>query len=314
MELTVVSYDDLQESNSQAIDTIQTALFGTGIVGISKVPHFYEKSLAFVNAARQFTALNEEVKLQYAPDRDALEIDGYEVGAEQFQNEFGQWEADDKKVSYYTSIPANPKNVWPTEMDLRKPYLELSEIIFTTAKRLLDLIGLNDKLGISLKHVEGFGRMLHYLKVEDTDVSNPNWCGAHYDHGIFTGLMPAYYFRDGELISEPEEAGLYIIPTNGSTFEKVKAPDNSILLFQVGEFGQLVSNDKIRATKHVVKKAKGAIERYAFALFINPFANTLIHSSSELANDSRYQDNKLADGSILYSKWAEASFARYRYK
>jgi hypothetical protein len=54
---------------------------------------------------------------------------------------------------------------------------------------------------------------LHYLAVDE--VENPNWCGAHLDHGVLTALMPAYYFRNGEEVDELEEAGLYIMPSHG---------------------------------------------------------------------------------------------------
>lgn len=175
-------------------------------------------------------------------------------------------------------------------------------------------MGLNKTTGIDHDGLVGYGRMLHYHKESDATDANPNWCGAHYDHGVFTGLLPAYYFRDGVEVEEPEEAGLYILPTHGKTFEKVPTPDKSILLFQVGEFSQLASNDRICATKHMVKKAKGNIERFAFALFHSAADDTVIHSTSILANDARYLENMSADKSIDYDRWQIASYARYRAK
>jgi isopenicillin N synthase-like dioxygenase len=154
--------------------------------------------------------------------------------------------------------------------------------------------------------------MLHYLKESDTQNISPNWCGAHFDHGVFTSLMPAYYFKDGVEVPEPEEAGLYIMPSNSKTYEKINATDKSVMIFQVGEFVQLASNDQIRATKHLVKKAPGNIERFTFALFFSADDNAAIHSNSELTMDARYIDNKAFNGSITYGKWEAASYERYR--
>jgi isopenicillin N synthase-like dioxygenase len=122
------------------------------------------------------------------------------------------------------------------------------------------------------------------------------------------------YFQDGKEIAEPEEAGLYIIPTDGKHFEKVPVADKSILLFQVGEFGQLLSNDRIRATKHTVKKVQSGIERFTFALFYSANDDTVVNSISILTADARYADHKVADGSITAGQWQQASYARYRAK
>jgi isopenicillin N synthase-like dioxygenase len=67
-------------------------------------------------------------------------------------------------------------------------------------------------------------------------------------------------------VPEPPEAGLFV-KVQG-TFKKVAA-DPEVMMFQVGEFGQLVTNDAIRATEHRVHKAPDSIERYAMALFFN---------------------------------------------
>lgn len=315
VKLDVISYHDLIDStNTVAHQALENALLNKGIVGIRDVPDFEMKSRAYVNAARRFTALHDEIKLQYAPDRDAGDTEGYELGAEWFKNQNGEWQIDDKKASFYAFVPNRDRNKWPSEVDLQTPYLELGQLIFNTGKLLLNVMGLNAATGLAHDELIGYGRMLHYHKENDATNANPNWCGAHYDHGVFTGLIPAYYFRDGKEIDEPEEAGLFIARSDNDPFDKINATDKSILLFQVGEFGQLVSNDRIKATKHVVKKANGGIERYTFALFYSANDNVVIHSSSELVEDTRYKDNQFADGSICYGKWDVASFERYRAK
>lgn len=315
MKLDIVSYRDLLDSNNKiAHKNLEFALLHKGIVGISDVPEFEKKTRAYINAARKFSVLEDVIKQQYAPDRDAGDTEGYELGAEWFKNQEGEWQIDDKKASFYAFVPDRVCNKWPREVDLRTPYVELGELIFNTGKLLLNVMGLNEFVGLKHDSLIGYGRLLHYHKESDATNANPDWCGAHFDHGVFTGLVPAYYFREGSEVDEPEEAGLYISHGDSEVFEKINAVDKSVLLFQVGEFGQLVSNDKIMATKHIVKKAKGGIERFTFALFYSAAADVVIKSNSKLIRDARYAQNQTPIGEINYGNWDRASFERYRAK
>jgi hypothetical protein len=310
MDLHIFSYQSLVAPTPEVISKIKKTLSEIGILGVSDIPHYATACDNYIHAVRAFSALPESIKQQYCPLPGKFE--GYECGAEQFKDsKTGEWVIDDKKASYYAYIPDSSDNIWPKELDLKSAYLHLGELIFNTGKILLNSLGLNHSLGIDLAQVEGYGRMLHYQKEHDTNNLNPNWCGAHYDHSLFTGLIPAYYYRDGNPIAEPTESGLYIKPTHGQDFKKVTADDKSILLFQVGEFGQLASNDAIAATKHVVKKAYGNIERFTLAVFFNPSNDTVIHSTSKLTKDHRFSENQLSNGTISFEKWSDASFKRY---
>ncbi|KTD24964.1 Uncharacterised protein [Legionella lansingensis] len=313
MNFDIISYKDLLDGENAFIrDKIKSALYMTGIVGVCDVPAFVETSKDYIEAVRKFSALDMASKKQYEPNRDAGLTEGYEVGAEQFLDQNGQWQTDDKKASFYAFVPDHPRNIWPREVDLKTPYLALGELMFETGKKVLDFLGLNEAVGLHLDDMVGYGRMLHYLNVDESQNANPNWCGAHLDHGVFTALMPAYYFREGIEVEEPEEAGLYIMPSNSDQFEKINARDKSIMLFQVGEFLQLASNDQILATKHLVRKAKGNIERYTYALFFSAHDDTVIYPHSKLTKDTRYLEQKSPDGSISYGKWEAASYELYR--
>lgn len=315
MILDIISYSDLLEpTNTLALLKLESALLHKGIVGIRGVPQFKNKVQAFINAARNFSILNENIKQQYIPNRDEGKTEGYELGAEWFQTQDGRWVIDDKKASFYAFVPDHPRNIWPLEVDLKSPYLALGQLIFKTGKLVLDAMGLNETMGLKHDHLIGYGRMLHYHKENDATNANPNWCGAHFDHGVFTGLVPAYYFQNGKEIDEPQEAGLFIKPHDSHDFEKINVSDKSILLFQVGEFGQLIANDRIKATEHKVKKAHSGIERFAFALFYSADDNVTIHSTSQLTKDTRFMHNQFENGKINYGKWQEASFERYRAK
>jgi isopenicillin N synthase-like dioxygenase len=312
LKFDTLSYHELFgfTPSAMAIQRLRGSLHESGIVGIRDVPDYVEKVGDFLAASCAFSALPLEIKSRYAPQRDSGDIHGFEFGAEKYNDQL----PDDKKASYYAFVPDYPKNKWPQEVDLKTPYLNLGLLIAEISRKILDIIGLNKEVGLDLEKLEFLGRMLHYHKEGAATNGNPNWAGAHYDHGVFTGLLPAFYFQDGNQVPEPAEAGLFVRPPTGKAFKKVCAKDTSVLLFQVGEFGQLLSNDRIQATEHVVRKSLGGIERFTMALFVDAPATTRCTSTSVLTKDSRYHDHRHTDGSIAYKEWGEASFARYLVK
>ncbi|STX27818.1 Uncharacterised protein [Legionella beliardensis] len=313
MELDVIHYNELLNS-SLSIANLEEPLLKKGIIGISHVPGFEQKYNEYIKVARQFSLLAESIKQQYAPNRDAGITEGYEIGVEWFKNLKDEWQIDTQKASYYACVPDQPLNKWPTEVNLKTAYLALGELIFTVGKQLLNKMGLNDSVQLNHELLTGYGRMLHYHGSQNGPDSHEDWCGAHHDHGLFTGLIPAAYFHQGSEIEEPENTGLYIMSNNSKAFEKVKLPNKSTLLFQVGEFGQLLSNDRFIATKHMVKKAPVGVERFTYALFYSPDENMLIKPNSILTNDLRYLENQDIKGFINYKRWSKASLARYRAK
>lgn len=310
--LTVIPYEAFIKREPAALVELKAALFEQGIVGIKEVPNLQRHVERFIESARAFSALPEEVKQAYAPNRERGDLFlGYEEGKERFQRPDGTWIVDDLKVSYYAFVPDSPRcNLWPLEMDLKTPFLELGSLMSEMGEevmRAIDLIGPDIELAGNK-----VGRLLYYRKSEGSEEKNPFWCGAHFDNGLFTTLLPARYFLDGREVPEPEEAGLFVRRSSGEEFQKVEASDVDLMLFQVGEFGQLVLNDGIKATEHRVHKAKGAIERYTMALFFAPVQDTAIHSTSVLTNDARYEGGMGA--ACTYQTWHVNSFNRYLVK
>src|SRR5579862_9200180 len=218
MKLNIYSYHEL--FSPETAKGLELDLLNNGIVGLKDVPNFQEMCRNYIEAARAFAQLPESIKQKYAPDRDAGITEGYELGAEKFKDAQGNWQTDNKKASFYAFVPDNQKNVWPKEVDLKTHYLTLGKLIFETGKLLQHAVGLNDVIGLNHDHLRGYGRMLHYQN-HSPSTAHPNWCGAHYDHGLFTGLVPAYYFMNGLEVDEPKEAGLYVLPTNSEDFFKV---------------------------------------------------------------------------------------------
>lgn len=309
--LDVISYEDFARGTPQALNVLERALYDKGIVGIRGIPGYKEKVLKFIESARAFSALPDDVKESYAPNHALGETFlGYEKGKEKFMRPDGRWVVDDLKVSYYGFVPDNTLNKWPLEVDLRSSFQELGALMSEMGTAVMNKINLiGDNTGIYLDGVPRVGRMLYYRKNENSAAENPLWCGAHLDHGLFTALLPAFYFVDGEAIPEPIEAGLFIKTTSEGAFKKVVADDPEVMLFQVGEFGQLATNDAIKATEHRVHKALGCVERYTMALFFDAPMDGIIHSFSELTKDSRY--GEVPGGPCSYRHWHEESFNRY---
>jgi len=308
LTLDTISYEGLVQAHPEAIAHLRKALYDKGIVGIRDIPGYREKVDALIERAREFTALPEEIKAQYAPKPGEMFL-GYELGKEKFKLPDGAWIIDSQKASYYAYIPEQKENKWPAEVPLRDAFQEIGVLMRGMGILVMEKIGLTGAdTGISVDKIPSVGRMLAYrgLAVES---KNPLWCGAHFDHGLFTALLPSFYFLDGEPFEEPEEAGLYVRTKSGEEFRKIFA-DPGVMLFQVGEFGQLATNDAIRATEHRVQKSdNGRIERYTMANFFEAPMDTELRSTSQLTADSRYGGN--TGDPCTYREWHEASFKRY---
>jgi len=309
LDLDIIPYEDFVQGSPETMQLLDYALHEKGIVGIKGVPGYREKVQRFIQRAREFSALPEAVKDQYAPNHELGETFlGYEMGKEKFKLPDGKWVIDDLKVSYYGFIPDISINKWPAEVDLKSPFQEIGALMVDMGEAIMKKIGL---IG-PMTGIEGglrLGRMLYYRKNENSAAENPYWCGAHFDNSMFTTLLPAFYFSNGEAVPEPLEAGLFVKTTAGGTFKKVVADDPDVMMFQVGEFGQLATNDAIRATEHRVHKASGCVERYTMALFFNAPADAEIRSYSVLTEDARYG---AAPGEpCSFGHWNKASFDRY---
>lgn len=312
LDLEVIPYEKLVQEDPDALMALDRALHEKGIVGVRGVPGYREKYKQFIEAARKFSTLPETVKESYKPNRDLGETFlGYESGKEKFQQPDGTWVVDDLKTSYYAYVPDSPKNKWPEEVSLRGPFQSLGQIMADTGELVMRKIGLlGSSTGFELEPDSRLGRMLYYRKSHSND--NPYWCGSHFDHGLFTVILPAVYFVEGNQVAEPEDAGLFVRTGEEQSFKKVCANDYDIMMFQVGEFGQLVSDDEIKATEHLVQKASGAIERYTLALFYDAPMDMPVYSKSSLINDARY--GAKPGEACTYRHWNQASFERYLVK
>lgn len=309
LDLDIISYESFIQNDPAALHQLEKALHEKGIVGIKGIPGYKEKVLKFIEAAREFSALPEEIKERYAPDHTSGDMFiGYEKGKEKFKRADGQWVVDDLKVSYYANIPDDLSNKWPHEVNLKEAFCAIGNLMAEMGESVMQKIGLFGE-ALSLEGVLKSGRMLYYRKSVEGSSENSLWCGAHFDHGIFTALLPAFYFSEGKATLEPLEAGLFVKTTKEGVFKKVDANNPDVMLFQVGEFGQLATDDHIRATEHRVHKAFGSVERYTLALFFVPTSDTTIYSHSVLTEDARYGGK--AGDPCVYQHWHEESFKRY---
>ncbi|MCE2716803.1 MAG: 2OG-Fe(II) oxygenase family protein [Pseudomonadota bacterium] len=262
-----------------------------GYIAIENVPGFEEAYENFLSAARKFTALSPEQQATCTPQD--YSGNGWSSGVETFNGKL-----DTYKGSYYAKVPNESTNVWPDELvpELRDAYQAVATIVLNVAQEILPLIGFHDD-------IQALGRMLHYKAVpEGEDDGNPNWCGKHCDHGLLTGLCPEVYYNEaGEIVDRPEGSGLYIegIPV---------APRRNVLLFQMGEFRELMANGEMRATEHWVQKAPSGFERYAMAVFFDPPNDTQLNCTNPDII-AKYADRY--EPGITYKEWGIKSYAKY---
>lgn len=324
LDTKIISYEDFVKGDEKTVERIKAALKKDGIVGIRGVPGYMELRGRYIAAAKAFGALDHAIKSNYVPDRNKGQLYGFEAGTERFKKEDGTEVVDAGKYSYYSYINKDessseyPGNVWPEECDLKTPCLEMGHFLLNQAIEVLRKIGY-DESRVDLNKVSGMGRMLDYQP--NPENTNPLWCGAHFDHSLFTALLTASYFKEGRLISEPSEAGLFIQRPGEPTFYKVVSDDPEVMLFQVGEFAQLDTDGAMQATKHRVNKAlDGDIRRITMAVFVNPDFESVIESHDVLAKDSRYLNRLNSDGEVVpredgkcqFLDWHLLSFKRYQ--
>lgn len=235
---------------------VKDELKRSGIIGIRTDI----RTKKFFKALKKFSILPQQTKEKYKPSGN---ITGYEKGVEKFYN------VDLNKASYYALYPDNKDNIWPDEVNLRDPFLNLSKKMFRLLVDLYTLLFPQIKTNLF-----AVGRMLHYSPSSPDDIV----CSPHFDHGVLTALIRAEY-GSGDPSSD-----LYV-EIDGE-FKRIVVEEKNVVLLQAGEFSQIMSNDTITATKHLVK---GNIQdRYTLALFLNADPDLEVDSTSLLKRDPRY--------------------------
>lgn len=258
-----------------------------GYIAVKNVPGFAKAYREMIEEGQNFIFLSEEEKNKVKPDNSY--INGWSFGEEKFNGM-----QDFYKGSYYASVPDSNANVWPNN-NFKKKYLTLGNIMFSAAKEILTLLDFDVK-----KHRvnSGVGRMLYYapVNVNEND-KNPYWCGLHQGHGLFSALAPGIFLKNNKRVSKPSGSGLHV------RGKPINVPSD-VLLFQVGETFELITNGKVTATEHHVQKAFGGYERFAFAFFVDVDKDMVINSTITKYND-RYRPG------MTYKEWSQAAFDKY---
>ena len=271
-------------------EQIKSHLFHEGYVALKGVKNFVETYERFLAQASAFISLPKEVKDLYCPEDYYAR--GWSMGVESLKGK-----VDNLKGSYYAKSPDVEQNIWPAEHvpGFKEAFLNLCTLMDKVGTELLTTID------FPLKRDNCTGRMLYYLSGPQGE-GNDNWCGTHLDHGMFTGLCPEVYFRhqdgkDGERVERPENSGLFIED------KEIRTPSD-VMLFQVGEIAQILSNDEIRATGHYVKQAPEGYSRFSFAHFFDLASDHKLYSKTKEFSD------RFVNG-MTYEEWAKATYNKY---
>ncbi len=303
-EIKLLSYSSLQESASEIVAEFHEK----GYIAVEGVPGFGDAYQQFLATARIFADLSKEEQAVCTGATYAAR--GWSRGVEVFNGK-----TDTYKGSYYAVVPDDSSNVWPDESlpQLRNAYQNVATIVLEAGKQILPLVGFTHE------NVKGLGRMLHYKSVSGSaDDDNPNWCGDHRDHGVFTCLCPEAFYKDGEVVSRPANSGLYIEGRPvGIPLED--AISKNVVFFQMGEVIELMTKGEVRATNHLVKKATDGSERFALAVFVYPIDEVIINfggSSAEIIDKykDRLTEEEIVSGIVTFDAWNARSLAKYNPK
>lgn len=287
-KLRIFRYDQLRTYKREIIND----LHNQGFIAVNNVPGFAEAYQRFISASRDFISLPLNQQAEECTPSDSY-ARGWSRGVEVFNNK-----KDSYKGSYYAYFPesASYRNIWPRSIpSFQTCYTEVTETISRVGKEVLSLLLTNQKTSC-------VARMLHYSAIsEGEDDGNPNWCGLHKDHGLFTGLGPEVYFLHDAPATKPDNSGLYILD------QAISSPSD-VILFQVGEALELATNGKTAATEHFVRKAYGGYERFTLAVFFQPDENFVLSCDREEIV-AKYADRYSPD--LTYRVWNERSLLRY---
>ena len=280
----VFEYQDLEKNKQKIISKFSSQ----GYIIVSNAPGFKKSYYNFMNNAFIFKNLSEVNKNKYK--KSNYYNNGWSYGVEGFNGV-----VDLHKGSYYAAFPDDHTNLWP-DHEFKTTYLKLGKIIFDVGKKILNLINFNLK---ATEINNAIGRMIYYSPVYKPAFlsNNDYWFGEHKDHGIFTGMTPITFYKDGDKVSEPENIGLFV-----ENYD-IRLDDNMIM-FYFGEAGELFSYGRFKASKYSVKKAYGGFEGISFSMFFNTNRNTPINSTI-----TNYSDRYIAG--MTYGEWCQAAFNKY---
>lgn len=105
----------------------------------------------------------------------------------------------------------------------------------------------------------------------------------HTDLGMFTALLPAQRFQNGQPVASPDpDSGLYILNRDGHP-TKVVIPPGGIFIMAGDALQLLAGKDKVKACKHWVKAPAPQLCdgscRASFALFTNIAADAPVNET-----------------------------------
>ena len=296
--VVLLDFHDLLK-NSVPLKAIEIAYGydGLGILAVKNVPEVKELRAKLLPLARKFANLPENVREKYVL-KDSMYSFGWSHGKEMMS----KGKPDFSKGSFYNNpiydVPFQDQelikkyptmchpNIWPKNdvPEMEQAFKQLGSLVVNVGQivaRAADLYvqHMSGHVFNTLQRIVAMsrchkGRLLHYYTVH-SDQSNifDSWCGMHNDHGTITGLVPAMFFDENNLvgteISNPDTtSGLYVQTRKGCLVQ-IKIPSD-YLAFQIGETAQIHTGGLLVATPHAVRAATSSVSRSTLAVFMEP--------------------------------------------
>lgn len=150
------------------------------------------------------------------------------------------------------------KNVWPEEINLKKPLCKLFEALGTYMVPLQEAMAeaIGERKDLFYEMTEEGDVLLRAIHYPANPPENQLWAGEHTDIDLFTILPRA------------TAEGLQLLNQEGNWIT-VKVPENAFIV-NAGDMLENITNGEFHSGLHRVKAVEENVERYSMVIFIHP--------------------------------------------
>ncbi|XP_047320756.1 uncharacterized protein LOC124924806 [Impatiens glandulifera] len=169
----------------------------------------------------------------------------------------------------------------------------LSDSCSTAKGRLIHYHSISDNLALNKK------KTAKAKQIVQASSSDRLWQEWHYDYGLFTLLTSPIFLSNSHHHTHTRiNSGLEIFHQRMNQVLAVKSPPPDSFLVQVGESAEILSQGKIRANLHSVRKQakieeEEDLSRETFVVFLQPGWNQSFSISDEFMKNHHSSNNSI---------------------